>query len=301
MRNLPAIRGNVDFQAHIAESLVNDEFDLTVFQDKPIDHGCASPLPLLWPHEPDWPGTVVPIAINVLQYPLPTARRCYRLGQAVRRAIESYPGRPARWSWSAPAACRTRSTASARASTTRDWDMQFLDLLQNDPEALTSMTHADFVRLGGAESVEQIMWLAMRGALGRPHPQAAPELLPGHHHRHDGGAVRGRQAAGPRPQPSGLFGFPEDAMNPQLQGLEDLEGTYVFDLRVSNRALKLNRFFWNMIGARGARRFVDDTEQAMQHAGLNDAGKGAGAAPATGSAWSATARISSCSRSSPAW
>jgi hypothetical protein len=91
LRGLPDIRGDVEFQAHIAEALVNDEFDLAFFQSKPIDHGVASPLPLLWPHKPDWPGTVVPIAINVLQYPLPTARRCYRLGQAVRRAIESYP------------------------------------------------------------------------------------------------------------------------------------------------------------------------------------------------------------------
>ena len=85
LRKLPMIRGHVGLQVHMAESLVNDEFDLTVFQEKPIDHGIASPLPLLWPHEPDWPGAVVPIAVNVLQFPLPTARRCYRLGQAVRK------------------------------------------------------------------------------------------------------------------------------------------------------------------------------------------------------------------------
>ena len=66
LRDLPPIRGDVKLRAHIAQSLVNDEFDLTVFQDKPIDHGVASPLPLLWPHQPDWPGTVVPIAINVM-------------------------------------------------------------------------------------------------------------------------------------------------------------------------------------------------------------------------------------------
>jgi hypothetical protein len=77
-RDLPPLRGNVDLQAHIAESLVNDEFDLSFLQSKPIDHGIIAPLPLMWPHEPDWPGTIVPIAVNVLQYPLPTARRCYR-------------------------------------------------------------------------------------------------------------------------------------------------------------------------------------------------------------------------------
>ncbi len=79
LRNLPPVRGNIELQAHIAESLVNDEFDLTIFHDKPLDHGCLSPLPLLWYHEPDLPGVIVPIEINVLQFPLPTARRCYRL------------------------------------------------------------------------------------------------------------------------------------------------------------------------------------------------------------------------------
>jgi Catalytic LigB subunit of aromatic ring-opening dioxygenase len=166
LRALPAIRGDVELQAHIAESLVNDEFDIAIFQDKPIDHGCAAPLPLLWPHEPDWPGVVVPIAINVLQYPLPTARRCYRLGQAVRRAIESYPE-----DLSVVVVGTGGLSHQVHGERTgfnnTEWDMRFLDLIQHDPEALMSMTHAEYVRLGGAESVEQIMWLAMRGALPR--------------------------------------------------------------------------------------------------------------------------------------
>jgi hypothetical protein len=167
LRNLPAIRGNVDFQAHIAESLVNDEFDLTVFQDKPLDHGCASPLPLLWPHDPDWPGAVVPIAINVLQYPLPTARRCYRLGQAVRRAIESYP-EDLKVVVVGTGGLSHQIHGERTGFNNTEWDMEFLRLLEEDPEQLTKMTHADFVRLGGAESVEQIMWLAMRGAIEGP-------------------------------------------------------------------------------------------------------------------------------------
>ena len=167
LRDLPPIRGDVKLQAHIAQSLVNDEFDLTVFQDKPIDHGVASPLPLLWPHQPDWPGTVVPIAINVLQYPLPTARRCYRLGQAVRRAIESYP-EDLRVVVVGTGGLSHQIHGERTGFNNTEWDMTFLELLQHDPEQLTKMTHTDFVRLGGAESVEQIMWLAMRGALGGP-------------------------------------------------------------------------------------------------------------------------------------
>ena len=165
LRGLPDIRGNVDFQAHIGESLVNDEFDMTFFQNKPIDHGIASPLPLLWPHEPDWPGTVVPIAINVLQYPLPTPKRCYRLGQAVRRAIESYP-EDLRVVVVGTGGLSHQIHGERTGFNNTSWDMEFLETFRDDPERLTELRHADYVRLGGAESVEQIMWLAMRGALG---------------------------------------------------------------------------------------------------------------------------------------
>jgi hypothetical protein len=164
LRGLPDIRGNVDFQAHIGESLVNDEFDLAFFQNKPIDHGIASPLPLLWPHDPDWPGTVVPIAINVLQYPLPTARRCYRLGQAVKRAVESYP-EDLRVVVVGTGGLSHQIHGERTGFNNTDWDMEFLETFRDDPEVLTHLRHADWVRLGGAESVEQIMWLAMRGAL----------------------------------------------------------------------------------------------------------------------------------------
>jgi hypothetical protein len=163
LRNLPALKGDVDLQAYIGECLVNDEFDLTFLQNKPIDHGIASPLPLLWPHEPDWPGAIVPIAVNVLQYPLPTARRCYRLGQAVRRAIESYP-RDLKVVVVGTGGLSHQVHGERTGFNNTPWDMEFLELLRSEPERLTQLTHSDYV--GGAESVEQIMWLAMRGAMG---------------------------------------------------------------------------------------------------------------------------------------
>jgi protocatechuate 4,5-dioxygenase beta chain len=166
-RPLPPIKGNVDFSIHIAEALVNDEFDIATFQDRPLDHGCASPLPLLWPHAPDWPGAVVPFAINVLQYPLPTARRCYRLGQAMRRAIESYPA-DLKVVVVGTGGLSHQIHGERTGFNDTEWDHEFLDLFTCDPERLAGMTHADYVRRGGAESVEQIMWLAMRGALGGP-------------------------------------------------------------------------------------------------------------------------------------
>lgn len=167
LRPLPPIRGDVALQAHIAESLANDEFDITIFQNKPIDHGCAAPLPLLWPHEPDWPGVVVPVAINVLQYPLPTAQRCYRLGQAIRKAVESYP-EDLNVVVVGTGGLSHQIHGERTGFNNTEWDMEFLELLQHAPEKLTQMTHADYVRLGGAESVEQIMWLAMRGAVEGP-------------------------------------------------------------------------------------------------------------------------------------
>src|SRR6476619_3360253 len=90
-RDLPPIAGAPALAAHIGESLVADEFDLAYFQDKALDHGCFSPLSMLWPHEPAWPGAIVPLQIGVLEFPIPSARRCYRLGQSLRKAIESYP------------------------------------------------------------------------------------------------------------------------------------------------------------------------------------------------------------------
>lgn len=164
-RSLPSIRGHLDLSIHMAEFLVNEEFDLAIFQDRPLDHGCAAPLPLLWPHEPDWPGAVVPIAINVLQYPLPTARRCYRLGQAVRRAVEAYP-EDLKVVVVGTGGLSHQIHGERAGFNDTEWDEEFLELIQSDPERLTRMTHADYVRRGGAESVEQIMWLAMRGALG---------------------------------------------------------------------------------------------------------------------------------------
>jgi hypothetical protein len=163
-RPLPAIKGHSALAIHLAESLVNDEFDMAVFQDRPLDHGCHSPLPLLWPHAPDWPGAVVPIQINVLQYPLPTARRCYKLGQAVRRAVQSFP-EDLRVVIVGTGGLSHQIHGERTGFNNTEWDMEFLRLLEHDPDRLAALTHADYVRLGGAEGAEVIMWLAMRGAL----------------------------------------------------------------------------------------------------------------------------------------
>lgn len=164
VRKLPPIRGHPELAAHLADALVNDEFDIAVFQDRPLDHGVNSPLTLLWPHEPDWPGALVPIEVNVIQYPLPTALRCYKLGQSIRRAIETYPADLDVVVVGTGGLSHQIHGERAGFNNTA-WDMKFLELIERDPLQLARMKHADFIRLGGAESVEVIMWLAMRGAL----------------------------------------------------------------------------------------------------------------------------------------
>jgi protocatechuate 4,5-dioxygenase beta chain len=163
-RPVPPLRGHAPLARHMAVSLVNEEFDISVFQGLPIDHGCHSPLTMFWPPAPDWPGKIVPIEINVLQHPLPTPLRCYKLGQAVRRAVESWPG-DLKVVVVGTGGLSHQLNGERAGFNNTEWDMEFLDLIERDPGRLTAMRHADYIRLGGTEGAEEIMWLAMRGAL----------------------------------------------------------------------------------------------------------------------------------------
>jgi hypothetical protein len=164
-RALPPFTGHAPLAIHLAEQLVAEEFDMTVFRDRALDHGFHSPLPYVLPHEPDWPCAVVPIAINVLQYPLPTARRCYRLGEAVARAIASFP-EDLKVAIVGTGGLSHQIHGERAGFNSEPWDREFLRLLETEPQALTQLTHKDYVERGGAEGAEVIMWLAMRGALG---------------------------------------------------------------------------------------------------------------------------------------
>jgi len=163
-RAVPPLKGHAPLARHVAESLVNEEFDISIFQGLPIDHGCHSPLTMFWPPAPDWPGKILPIEMNVLQHPLPTPLRCYKLGQAVRRAVESYP-EDLKVVVVGTGGLSHQLNGERAGFNNTEWDMKFLDLIERDPHALTRMTHADYIRLGGTEGAEEVMWLAMRGAL----------------------------------------------------------------------------------------------------------------------------------------
>jgi gallate dioxygenase len=163
-RKLPVIKGHPGLARHVATGLVADEFDMSYFQAKGLDHGCFSPLSLLWPHEKGWPGAIVPLQVGVLEFPIPSARRCYKLGRALRKAIESYP-EDLKVAIVGTGGLSHQLTGPRFGRVTPDWDQEFMRLLAEEPEALCDYKHEDFIKLGGTESVEVINWLAMRGAL----------------------------------------------------------------------------------------------------------------------------------------
>jgi hypothetical protein len=161
-RDFPALSGDSDFAWHLAESLVADEFDPTICQEIAVDHGILSILPLLC--ETPWPAPVVPLAVNVIQHPLPTARRLWKLGHALRRAVMSYE-KDLRVVVIGTGGLSHQLHGECFGFVNPEWDNRFLDLLEREPETLTRYTHRQYMEWGGAESVEMIMWLGMRGAL----------------------------------------------------------------------------------------------------------------------------------------
>jgi gallate dioxygenase len=259
-RPLPDIKGHPALAIHVMESLVNDEFDMAAFQDRPLDHGCNSPLALMWPHEPAWPGAIVPIAINVLQYPLPTAARCYKLGKAVRRAIESYP-EDLKVVVVGTGGLSHQIHGERTGFNNIEWDEEFLRLIVDQPETLATLRHAELVKLGGAESAEVIMWLAMRGALN-------DNIKCVHQHHYlattTNMAVAIYEQAGDEHAPAApVYG------NPQVAGLDELAGTYPFDLTASMHALRLNRFFWRHREPAFRELVMRDLEAAFDELQLN--------------------------------
>jgi hypothetical protein len=150
VRQIPNLRGHAALSRHIARSLVNDEFDLSIFQDLPLDHGLHSPLTMMWPKAPDWPGAVIPLVVNVVQQPLPTPRRCFKLGRAIGKAIASYP-EDLKVAMVGTGGLSHQMIGERAGFNDENWDREFLELIEKDPERLAGMTVEDFMRLGGNE------------------------------------------------------------------------------------------------------------------------------------------------------
>ena len=167
VRPLPPIPGDLAFSQHLCRSLVYDEFDITICQEMAVEHGFLVPMHLCFEHtDTGWPVPTIPLEVNVLQHPLPTARRCYRLGQAIRRAVESYE-RDIKVAILGTGGMSHQLTGPNFGAMDETNDRDFLDRLENDPESLTTMTHQAMMEKYGVEGIELIMWLVMRGALSK--------------------------------------------------------------------------------------------------------------------------------------
>ncbi|GGO83464.1 protocatechuate 4,5-dioxygenase subunit beta [Marinobacterium nitratireducens] len=164
-RPLPDFPGHADLSVHLANQLLADEFDLTLCQEMELDHGFLTAMPLLWSHDDDdWPVKVVPLLVNVIQHPLPSGKRCYKLGQALRRAIESFP-EDLRVAVVGTGGLSHQLNGERFGFINEEWDRQWLRDIQDKPEALAELSHQEVMTAAGAEGGEVIMWLVMRGAL----------------------------------------------------------------------------------------------------------------------------------------
>jgi len=264
-RPLPPIKGHPALAAHIARGLVADEFDLSYFQAKGLDHGVFSPLSMMLPHEKAWPMALVPLQVGVLQFPIPTARRCFALGKSLRKAILSYPENIKVAIVGSGGLSHQVSGERAGFNNTA-WDMEFLDLLEKNPEKLAAMPVADFAKKGGLEGAEVIMWLIMRGALTArvrkvhqsyclPSMTATAtviyEDLPGQ----DEGETPAAHLARARRE---------------YDGVATLEGSYPFDFDRSSRAYRLNKYLHGIIQPELRGRFLYDREGSYERGRLNE-------------------------------
>ena len=167
-RPVPVGKGHPYLASHIAQSVILDEFDLTICNKMEVDHGLSVPLNLLCgkkgPDE-EWPFKIIPLAVNVVMYPPPTGHRCLMLGKAIKKAVESYP-EDLRIVIFGTGGLSHQISGPRAGLINSKWDKAFLDNLSKDPVKLSKIAHLDYMRDAGAEGIEMVMWLIMRGALG---------------------------------------------------------------------------------------------------------------------------------------
>ena len=163
-RPVPAVIGHPELAAHIAQSVIQQDFDLTIVNKMDVDHGLTVPLSLMCGDAKRWPFKVIPFAVNVVQYPVPSGQRCFNLGKAIRKAVESFDMDLKVQIWGTGG--MSHQLQGPRAGLINaEWDNKFLDRLIAEPAALSQVPHIEYVREAGSEGIELVMWLIMRGAL----------------------------------------------------------------------------------------------------------------------------------------
>jgi gallate dioxygenase len=263
-RNLPPIQGHPALAAHIGRSLMADEFDMSFFQRRPLDHGVFSPLSVLCPHEPQWPVKLVPLQMGVLQMPIPGARRFYKLGQALRRAIESYP-EDLGVVVVATGGLSHQVHGERAGFNNPEWDHRFLDLFEKDPEQLAGMTLAEYAELGGFEGAEVVMWLTLRGALSASvECKFRSYYLPSM-----AGIATAIYEGVDEPNPEMVERHRQHVAR-ELSGVERLTGTYPFTLERSVARFRINDYLHRMVEPAHREAFLRDPEASFEAAGLTD-------------------------------
>lgn len=264
-RRVAPARGHLGLSQHIGMSLVADEFDMSFFQGRPVDHGFLSPLSMLGDERGPWQGQVVPLQVGVLQLPIPGARRMWKFGQALRRAIESYP-EDLNVAIMATGGLSHQVHGERAGFLNEAWDDEFLALLEKDPHQLVDMRLAEYAEKGGMEGAEIIMWLIMRGAL-------SPEVELVHKATYAPSMTNIATLVF-----EDLGGAPDAAqvdahrcrIGHEWVGVGALPGTYPFTQARSHANLRLNAFLHDLVLPAHRKRFVSDFEALAHERGLTE-------------------------------
>ncbi|MDW3177023.1 MAG: class III extradiol dioxygenase subunit beta [Acidimicrobiia bacterium] len=180
-RPVPTVVGHPALAAHIAHSVIRDDFDLTLVNNIPVDHGCTVPLSVMFGQPDAWPCKVIPVFVNVVQYPIPSGKRCLELGKAIRKAVDSFDEDLNVQIWGTGG--MSHQLQGERAGLiNQPWDLAFFDRMIDDPEDLAAMEHVEYVREAGSEGIELVMWLVARGAMSDMDGGVAPTEVHRHYH-----------------------------------------------------------------------------------------------------------------------
>ena len=175
-RPVPVVQGHADLSAHIAQSVIQQDFDLTIVNKMDVDHGLSVPLSLMCGQPQAWPCPVIPFAVNVVQYPAPSGQRCLNLGKAIRKAIESYDEDLKVQIWGTGG--MSHQLQGPRAGLiNKEFDNAFMDRMIADPQGQAGVPHIDYVREAGSEGIELVMWLIARGAMADLAGGAKPKVV----------------------------------------------------------------------------------------------------------------------------
>ena len=264
-RDVAPVMGHLGLSQHIGMSLVADEFDMSFFQGKSVDHGFLSPLAMLGDSNGPWSGRVVPLQVGVLQLPIPNAKRMWKLGKALRRAVESYP-EDLNVAIMATGGLSHQVHGERAGFLNEAWDAEFLELLEKEPERLVNMRIAEYASKGGMEGAEVIVWLIMRGALSDRvklvHKQTyAPSVT--------NIATLVFDDLGSEPD-AALAEAHRRLIGYEFEGIDSLQGTYPFTHARSHANLRINKFLHALVRPAHRQRFLNDFEALAGEYGLSE-------------------------------